>query len=161
MALKPCHECKAQISTAAKTCPACGAPVKKKPSVVAGVLGGLLVFGLLLVLFQKPPAAPEPEPQTPEQQAAALKAREQRVEDWSRVKAVRENVNNPATFELVKVVRADSGNLCVQFRATNAFNAVMTQSVLFTATKSELANCIGMSGKDVTGAVTVDLKYGF
>ena len=46
MALKPCRECKTEISTDAKTCPHCG---KKKPhdSPLQNVIGGIVLFGLV------------------------------------------------------------------------------------------------------------------
>lgn len=43
MALKPCKECKAEISTSAKTCPHCGKPNLKGN---IGCLGIFLLFGL-------------------------------------------------------------------------------------------------------------------
>lgn len=51
MALKPCRECKKDVSSEAKACPHCGVkdPTKKKTSLLAAVgygLGGLVVIGM-------------------------------------------------------------------------------------------------------------------
>lgn len=47
MALIKCHECGNEVSTSAKTCPKCGAPVKKQMNTAAGV--GLVVVALIVV----------------------------------------------------------------------------------------------------------------
>ena len=45
MSLQQCHECKNNVSSEAKTCPNCGAPVKKPTSpIVKG-------FGILILIF--------------------------------------------------------------------------------------------------------------
>lgn len=45
MALKPCRECKAEVSTEAKTCPHCGVanPTKVPPSAKDTLIGGVIV----------------------------------------------------------------------------------------------------------------------
>jgi len=48
MAITKCKECGAEVSTKAKECPKCGAPVKRKTSVVtwvAAIILGLWVIG--------------------------------------------------------------------------------------------------------------------
>ena len=56
MALKPCRECGAEISTTAKHCPQCGAPSKAQAVQSAGMsmigAGCALMIALpLLILF--------------------------------------------------------------------------------------------------------------
>lgn len=48
MALQKCHECGNDVSTEASNCPKCGAPVKKKPTILARVSAGvgLVIVGL-------------------------------------------------------------------------------------------------------------------
>jgi hypothetical protein len=57
MALKACRECKQKVSTKAKICPHCGAPVKKHYSLgkilLIGLLG-LIVFSCTVNLFTQP-----------------------------------------------------------------------------------------------------------
>lgn len=78
MSLKPCTECKKDVSTKAKTCPSCGAPAPKDPSYFLYVLGGIVVLGLIGNAFspssssspqasatQSVASAPEPAPTTP------------------------------------------------------------------------------------------------
>lgn len=57
MALKPCKECKREISTEAKTCPHCG---KKSPTSRAGSLGLILVAVLVLSVFAALSSTPTP-----------------------------------------------------------------------------------------------------
>jgi hypothetical protein len=48
MSLQQCHECKKDVSSEAKLCPNCGAPVKKPTSITTKIVAG---FFLLLLLF--------------------------------------------------------------------------------------------------------------
>lgn len=61
MALKPCSECKREISSDANPCPACGKKSPHGPSAVV-VLGGgfltLLVFGLGVMQMAAPLSGP-------------------------------------------------------------------------------------------------------
>ncbi|MDF3821694.1 hypothetical protein P3G55_17450 [Leptospira sp. 96542] len=51
MALKPCRECKKEVSTEAKTCPHCGTPnpTKKEPTLKEKVIGAAVLAVLVLV----------------------------------------------------------------------------------------------------------------
>lgn len=47
MALMTCHECKAQVSSEAQTCPGCGATVRSKQNNLLGIIGaGIVVAGV-------------------------------------------------------------------------------------------------------------------
>ncbi|KAF0844354.1 hypothetical protein FNL37_1798 [Methylovorus glucosotrophus] len=50
MALIKCKECKSQISSKAKVCPNCGAPVKKEATLL-GCLTVFLLVGFVIFLF--------------------------------------------------------------------------------------------------------------
>lgn len=49
MALTKCRECKAEISDRAKTCPQCGAPVRKKSSVVPAFVIVVLILSFIML----------------------------------------------------------------------------------------------------------------
>lgn len=51
MALKPCRECKKEVSTDAKTCPHCGVsnPTVAAKDQVAGAVGVVVILGILSV----------------------------------------------------------------------------------------------------------------
>lgn len=40
--------------------------------------------------------------------------------------ALKKNMKNPASFELVSALRMDDGTICYEYRGTNSFNAVIT-----------------------------------
>lgn len=59
MALVTCRSCNEKISKNASTCPHCGEPRKKKGSLSAiQVVGILMVLGLLVSIFTAPDTAP-------------------------------------------------------------------------------------------------------
>ena len=89
-------------------------------------------------------------PKTPEQKAAE----EARFQiDVLKIKAMREKMKNPASFQLLQAARMDSGALCVVYRATNGFNAVVTEQKAITVGGS-LGEwnklCAGKSGEDIS-----------
>lgn len=47
MALQECHECKAQISSEAKTCPHCGVTPRNKTNALSAIIGGVIAVGLI------------------------------------------------------------------------------------------------------------------
>lgn len=51
MGLQQCHECEKDVSSEAKLCPNCGAPVKKQTSSIVIIGGGLIVLFLFIVLI--------------------------------------------------------------------------------------------------------------
>ena len=89
-------------------------------------------------------------PKTPEQKAAE-EARFQL--DALKIRAMREKMKNPASFKLLQAARMDSGALCVVYRATNGFNAVVTEQKAI-AVNGSLGDwnklCAGKSGEDIS-----------
>lgn len=47
-------------------------------------------------------------------------------------KLVRDSMKNPASFEFVKAGIVEKGALCLTYRATNSFNAVITDQIAIT-----------------------------
>lgn len=41
------------------------------------------------------------------------------------VKRIRDSMKNPASFDLNEAIRLDDGTLCLTYRATNSFNAIV------------------------------------
>jgi hypothetical protein len=66
------------------------------------------------------------------QPSAEEQARELRFQgDVLRVRALRQAMKNPASFQLESAVRMKDGTLCLSYRATNSFNAIVPgQAVL-------------------------------
>jgi hypothetical protein len=164
MALMDCRECKQSVSTTAKACPHCGAKVKKPANVVGGIMGGLLVGGLLIGMVSShsgSKGAASAQPPSAAQLAAGEKTKTDDAEDLYRVCALRQAMKNPDAFKLVSAVRAASGELCVEYRATNSFNAIITEHVKFSPVDKNqspvpVPACSG-PGKDVTTALKYNL----
>ena len=70
MSMKPCRECKKEISSEAKTCPNCG--VKKPHRRKIGVGGGIILAVAALLILGALISEPEPEPESAEGRAARL-----------------------------------------------------------------------------------------
>lgn len=152
MALKKCKECGSQVSTDAKRCPQCGAKVKKPIGFLGMIALGLMVIGISKCVMDQS-NRPQQAAKTPEQIERDAKNEAEFQADVAKVRALRSAMKNPASFELVSAIRMDNGVLCVSYRATNSFNAVITESKAITPA-GEFADwnkvCAGKTGKDVT-----------
>ncbi len=72
MALIKCQECKWDVSTTAKTCPNCGAKVKKPAGILGwmlAILVAIIVLSVILSGESSAPTASVPAAKTPHQQA--------------------------------------------------------------------------------------------
>jgi hypothetical protein len=160
MALIKCRECKGQVSSTAQTCPHCGVKVKKPTSVLGSIVFGLLIIvgGAAMIGGKSDPKAAAP-PLTPEQLASEQKAKTESAEDLARVCVLRQALKNPDSFKLVSAIRTAAGELCVTYRGTNSFNAVITDTVKFPTFDSKKPPHTGGSctGKDVTSSVSWNL----
>lgn len=104
-----------------------------------------------------PPATTAPV-RTPE--PAAEEARFQK--DAAAVRSLKASMKNPASFKMEQALRMDDGTLCVTYRATNSFNAIVPGRAVVAAGKivtSDQADvfptrwnsrCVGKRGSDVT-----------
>ena len=69
MALTKCKECGNEVSTEAKNCPKCGAPVPKKTSPIAWVIAGIVGFAIFSAVYDSNTSAP---PQAPAKRAMTI-----------------------------------------------------------------------------------------
>lgn len=162
MALLKCKECGHTVASDAKHCPGCGSAKFKggRGWLTLVVLGVLVVWVVARCQEQgtelERTRASQEAAKTPEQRAAeaAAKAKSER-EFQSAVlagKALKASLKNPASFELVSAILTDDGVLCVVYRGTNSFNAIVTQQ---SAIKRDLnigawgRDCSGKSGRDM------------
>lgn len=152
MALVQCHECKAQISSDAKKCPQCGAKQKRSVGWIAKGFGAILVIAMVKCSYDQS-VRPPPPPKSPEQVKAEAEAEKVFQADVIRIKVLKASLKNPASFELVSAVRLANGTLCVEYRGTNSFNAITTESVAIVGPTERGAwnkHCAGKSGSDVS-----------
>lgn len=122
------------------------------------ILLGILVIGLITsgTSSNVEPAL------TPQEKAAKAAEHAKWVEDVLAVRALRRSMKNPDSFKLEEALKMDDGSLCLSYRATNSFNAVIPgqaiiwangvatsdQGRLFIRRWSE--QCANKAGRDIT-----------
>jgi hypothetical protein len=152
MALITCKECKAKISSDAKACPQCGYE-EKETSRGAILIGGLILFAVLYSLFGTAKTPPKAPPTAAEIKREADFQNVVRVAKWAKNRS-----KNPDSFELTYAGISGSGTVCIEFRATNSFNAVvpgiyvMSNTVSGDTAKLWNAECAGRGLDDYTYA---------
>lgn len=129
MALIACKECNKQISDEAKSCPSCGAEVPQPMS-----RGKILILGIFTIMvakcvFTDKVETPPPSPPSAAEVAARTKREAEFQFGVTATKLVKSNLKNPASFQFVDAGVVDGGALCLTYRATNSFNAVITEQI--------------------------------
>lgn len=123
--------------------------------LIKGALLALLAFTVAKCTYDQS-TKPEPPPRPAETQEEIKRRVEENAKftlDVAKVRALKSSLKNPASFELVQAGRLDNGTLCVIYRGTNSFNAIVTEqkAVLANGTIGDWnKNCGGKSGEDVT-----------
>ncbi|MNV32166.1 hypothetical protein D3C71_1234930 [compost metagenome] len=167
MALIKCEECGHQVSRDAKACPSCGSTKydasgdTKVKWVIIGIATVMIVIGVAQNDSKKREAealtAEIESRKSAEQRAAEAAEKARKAADFqfavSAAKAVKAAMKNPASFELVYAGLVDGGPLCLQYRGTNSFNAIVTQ---FTVIKRD--GKIGKWDKDCANVAQRDMK---
>jgi len=132
MALKNCKECGKEVSSKAKSCPHCGAPIKKKTSLFTWFITIIICF--IVVSNIIPSSLETNTAQVPLTREGKIKSQ---FSEWngSHVKLVnhvKSSMHNPDSFEHVKTTYQDNGTLLavtMEFRGQNAFGAKVLQTV--------------------------------
>lgn len=74
MATRKCKDCGNQVSTRAKQCPQCGAPVKRKSGCLGAIALLFLVFVVIGIISSSVDQKPKPKPKSPAPQAHSSSA---------------------------------------------------------------------------------------
>lgn len=144
MGMTNCKECKNQVSDKAKSCPACGAPVKPASSPMRGCLM-LCLLGLLGFIYctaQVSDSVKEGQ-QKEEARKAERTPKQIRDENISSLffrdgscqmikKHVVSNLKDPDSFkhvETIRVIKEDKILVAMKYRAKNSFNAYVIENV--------------------------------
>ena len=139
MALIKCHECLQQVSTEAKNCPSCGAPVKlrmTKQSWTALILSFVIVVGGISGLnYYKNILKPKPILSSEELRQKRLESARTNLA-IAATKAIKAGLRNPdsAKWETVNV-NEDGSVICVEYRAQNGFGGYSREYVTFVRNK--------------------------
>ena len=124
MAMTSCKECKNQISTEAEKCPHCGSEAPKPTSRLKILFVGIFIFIVARAVTTSidPPVAVQ---KTETEIAVAAK----KEADFQRVVKVaawlKQNTKNPDSFVLTYGGLTDKGAVCIEYRGTNSFNAIV------------------------------------
>lgn len=133
MALIKCHECGAEVSTEAKTCPKCGVKVKKPAGLAAWLLGGIVVVGMIAASIsdqeQTAAVAAAEAAKTPEQRAAEKAQKEADTTRYAIAaatsKLLRETMRDPESLKYETLrVSEDASVICAEYSARNGFGGM-------------------------------------
>ncbi|MGV0960131.1 MAG: hypothetical protein ACOYB1_09870 [Limnohabitans sp.] len=125
---KLCKDCKSKIHKDARICPIC--KKKQKISIFWKIITVLMVFGLIGIAMDtlKSQNGNNQTTKTPAQ------IEQQKIDtalfqaDVQKIRALKASMKNPDSFNLISALRIDKTMvLCVEYRATNSFNAIITE----------------------------------
>lgn len=159
MAMIKCHECRSQISSEATSCPICGVKPKKPTSIIV-ILGlGFLIISMIKCTYDESSNVGSSKPVlTAEQIAANAKTEADFQAVVMGAKVLKNNMKNPASFELESALQLTDGTVCYRYRSTNSFNAVVPGVYIMRSTSGSTTAsdwnkyCAGKTGTDQTHA---------
>jgi hypothetical protein len=145
LALRKCKDCGNDVSTKAKSCPRCGAPIKQETSAATGCLS-LIIIGVVIaacagVFNDKKSPSSNSSPSKSAPIAPKVETREEKIEKlfsaWdgslrSLEKVIKASMNDPDSYKHVETAYSDQGDHLVvktTFRGKNAFGGVVTNWV--------------------------------
>jgi RNA polymerase subunit RPABC4/transcription elongation factor Spt4 len=155
MAIKDCKECGKPVSTEAKACPHCGADQPKPTSRLTLLFAGLVLIFVLKAISTSGDNSATSKPAPTAADIAKEKEFQQVV---STIRHLKNSMKNPAAFELVSALMTQGPTLCLTYRSTNSFNAVITDRYVVSDKVSSGTvdawnkYCGGKSGTDYTYA---------
>lgn len=177
MSIIKCKECAGEVSSTAKACPKCGAKVPKRTSMLTKLLALILIPGMLLAVFStnqqteklRAEAAAIDASLTPEQRAAKQEADERLnaglLRGRAMVRLIKQNAKNPDSIKIESAFLTTAGAVCINYRGTNSFNAVVpglmvlpsdASSKSATAEQTPTAwnkHCAKTPGRDITSVL--------
>ena len=120
MALKPCRECKKEVSTGAKQCPQCGVANPTSRPGAGSVVGLLFAVGLLLWFFSSinttsTTTSPPADPSASLRDAAANDSVARCRADWRQCDSNAQIVNNWRGWSLVQVRCKSASNTSAKY----------------------------------------------
>lgn len=126
MTLISCSECGKQVSDEAKTCPECGAKIKKPYKWTWWKIALVIFpfFAIAVSQYQDEQRKAAEAAKSPEQRAAETKqklARDLRYTmTYSAAKTIKDNLRDPASVQWISIRANENGSVvCFDFRARN------------------------------------------
>lgn len=136
MSLIKCTECGNEVSTQAKTCPKCGAKVKKLMSRLTKILLGGLGISILIVIATGQPATNGIQ-ETPQEKAAKAEENKRYSAAAGATKTLRDSMRDPDSLKFESVrVNDDASVICAEYRARNGFGGMNREHIVVTTTRT-------------------------
>jgi hypothetical protein len=163
MALRPCAECGAKISTKAVACPSCGAKPKKSMGFLPWGIG--IIVAILLIANapdnKKATGEPAPTPLTAEQEAAktkaALESNARFVNTAATLRAIKNRLREPKSVEWIDISASQDGKVvCLTYRARNGFGGMNVEHAAMA--KDTISNSRGAWNKNCAGKSLYEAK---
>lgn len=138
MALIKCHECGTDVSTDAKTCPKCGAKVKKSSSGA----GTMLIIGLVAAIFLAAMTGgtgsnTSSDPETPEQKAQKEAETVRYAVAAATSKLLRDTMRDPESIKFESLrVSENADTVCMEYRARNGFGGMNREFMVVSGEKT-------------------------
>lgn len=129
MALIKCKECGGQVSDTAQNCPHCGAKVPRKTKLLHKVFAGLVLLVVLFGVVVSNSGGPAPASAHAPKAAKDPQAEREFNQVVAALRSIKHGMKNPDSFEVVQALMVPGPTLCITYRGTNGFNAVVTSFV--------------------------------
>jgi len=146
VALKPCAECGARISTQAEACPHCGAKPRATMGPVRRLILGLIAVSIAVSVFSSKgndEAIEKPVPivKTPEQVAEEAASRSRSERAIFVVTALKHGLRDPDSVKWQSIyVNNDASVVCVEYRAKNGFGGLNFEQTVYAKGKFSTAS---------------------
>ena len=156
-----CKDCGREISTSATSCPGCGATPKKATSRATILFGGLFAIAVASCVSSRVANQTNGEepPKAQTKSTAQLEEEAAREKEFQRVvlalRSIKAGLKNPSSLDVKGAGIVPGGSICVEYRASNSFNAIVLERAAFDP-KGAVGDwnrlCAGKSGTDYTHA---------
>jgi hypothetical protein len=163
VSMRNCHECKTEVSSEAKACPKCGAPVKKASSL--GTIFIVVLVGTvgLMILSSMSGPSDYSAPSQPAKTSTDGRSTEKSVRAQTLVLLIKKAARNPDSVKIESIIVTDDGSTCATYRAQNGFGGMNREQAVLSADQQSVKNtsspgfqslwnaeCANKSGLDAT-----------
>lgn len=131
MAILKCKDCGGQVSSAAKSCPSCGAPAPKRTKMITWCFAAIATYVALQMAFRESPQPPPPKAKTPQEVAAQAAAEQRFQRAKALVLSIKKSMRDPDSLTVERIgASADGSVMCAEYRAKNGFGGMTREFVV-------------------------------
>lgn len=159
MALVRCKECATEISNKATNCPKCGAPAPRKTSAFTWTVVGLFCFWAIGSFLNKSTLTNQQGNTKPAPTPEEVQAGVDRIRAGELVLHLRDSAKDPDSFKLHDAYGTKAGSACVEYSATNSFNARLRGIAVLARGKTTIATDVPTWNRLCTGPTIKHVDY--